>query len=148
KGVVDPPPSKKRWLIATADNPQSGYVLVPDQGFVLDSNQQYVNDPSPGEGVPAVQSNDSYLADPVTKENVNFPKGDVWVLRYHEWEIDDGKPDTAHTDKACAAGLDCFINVETWDSNGVVVWYGGHIVHSPKNDPAHIHAHWVRPRLE
>lgn len=61
-----------------------------------------------------------------------YGAGDVWVLRYHSGEIDDGHGFT--TDPALSrADIDRFLTGEPVDGYDIVVWYGGHFVH----DEAH-----------
>jgi Copper amine oxidase, enzyme domain len=70
--------------------------------------------------------------------------GDVWVLRYHGSELDDGVGFT--TDPALSrAGIDKFINGEFVNGQDVVIWYAGHFRHDETHpDPA---GHVVGPEL-
>ena len=70
--------------------------------------------------------------------------GDLWVLRYHGNELDDGQGFT--TDPALSrAGIDKFINGESVDGQDVVIWYAGHFRHDEAHpDPA---GHVVGPDL-
>ena len=58
-----------------------------------------------------------------------FGVGDVWVLRYHSGELDDGQGFT--TDPALSrAHLERFLSPpESVTDTDVVVWYAGHYVH-------------------
>src|SRR5262249_32381665 len=51
--------------------------------------------------------------------------GDVWVLRYHGNEIDDGQGFTTNP-ALSRAGIDKFVNGESVDGQDVVLWYAGH----------------------
>ena len=58
----------------------------------------------------------------------DFGAGDVWVLRFHPDEIDDGQGFT--TDPALArAGLDRFLTGQPVQSQDLVLWYGVHVSH-------------------
>jgi hypothetical protein len=76
--------------------------------------------------------------------DASYGLGDVWVLRYHGNEIDDGQSFT--TDPALSrAGIDKFINGESVDGEDVVIWYAGHFLHDEVHpDPA---GHFVGPEL-
>jgi hypothetical protein len=55
-----------------------------------------------------------------------YGAGDVWVLRFHGEEVDDGEGFT--TDPARSrAGLDRFLTSELVEREDVVVWYGVHV---------------------
>lgn len=55
--------------------------------------------------------------------------GDVWVLRYHSGEIDDGQGFTTDPNLS-RAHLDRFMSSpEAVEDTDVVVWYAGHYVH-------------------
>ncbi|HEX2118240.1 MAG TPA: hypothetical protein VHF91_03585 [Acidimicrobiales bacterium] len=76
---------------------------------------------------------DGTAADP---ETGGFGVGDVWVLRYDPFEMDDGQGFT--TDPALArAGLDRFVSGEPVHSRDVVLWYGVHVSH-PGDDTARV----------
>lgn len=70
--------------------------------------------------------------------------GDVWVLRYHGTELDDGHGFTTNPVYS-RADLDKFVNGERVDGQDVVLWYAGHFLH----DEAHPSAggHVVGPEL-
>jgi Cu2+-containing amine oxidase len=63
-----------------------------------------------------------------------YGRGDVWVLRFRQNEIDDGIDMT--TGPRTAAELDRFVNREVVERQDVVVWYAGHFLHDHE-DPAH-----------
>jgi hypothetical protein len=60
-----------------------------------------------------------------------YAKGDVWVLRYHGNEIDDGYNGTVDSN---GPQLDRFVNGESVGGQDVVFWYAGHLVHHVTED--------------
>ena len=58
----------------------------------------------------------------------SYGVGDVWVLRYHAGEIDDGVGFTTDPTQS-RAHIDKFMNAESVVDTDVVVWYGAHYVH-------------------
>jgi hypothetical protein len=73
-----------------------------------------------------------------------FPRGDVWLLRYHPGEIDDG---AAAIGPPYAANLAAWVNGEIIEKQDVVVWYAAHFTHDV-NEPAGHHGHIVGPTLK
>lgn len=73
-----------------------------------------------------------------------FPRGDVWVLRYHYNEIDDG---VHATGPPYEAGIDSFVNGEPVSNNDVVVWYGAHFTHDLAAEPPGTFGEKVGPDL-
>lgn len=72
-------------------------------------------------------SGDAYDIIPGPTDGVADPaygRGDVWVLRYHPSEIDDGGSGIE-----TAADVDKFVNGEMVENQDVVVWYGAHFRH-------------------
>ncbi len=55
-----------------------------------------------------------------------FARGDVWILRYHGTEIDDG---VVAVGPPYEAGLDAWLTGEPINGADVVVWYGAHFTH-------------------
>jgi len=51
-----------------------------------------------------------------------FAVADVWVLRYHPNEIDDGAT-------TCQTQLNNYINGENVDGQDIVLWYAAHVLH-------------------
>jgi len=73
-----------------------------------------------------------------------FPRGDLWVLRYHGSEIDDG---VVATGPPYEAGLDAWLTGEAINGADVVVWYGAHFTHDVTHEqPGHF-GHIVGPDL-
>jgi len=63
-----------------------------------------------------------------TATNDNFGSGDIWILKYHGNEIDDG---VQQLTKPAKAQLDKFINGESVHKADVVIWYAVHFLHDP-----------------
>lgn len=73
-----------------------------------------------------------------------FPRGDLWILRYHGSEIDDG---VVATGPPYEAGLDAWLTGEAINGADVVVWYGAHFTHDVSHEaPGHF-GHIVGPDL-
>ena len=61
-----------------------------------------------------------------------YGTGDVWVLRYHGNELDDGHGfDTNPV--STRADLDKFVTGESVDGQDVVLWYAGHFFHDERH---------------
>jgi copper amine oxidase-like protein len=73
-----------------------------------------------------------------------FPRGDVWFLRYHPGEIDDG---CVAIGPPYAANLGAWVNGESIRNQDVVMWYAGHFTHDLSELPGH-HGHIVGPTLK
>jgi hypothetical protein len=74
-----------------------------------------------------------------------FPRGDVWIVRYHGSEIDDG---VAATGPPYEAGLDAWVNGEPINGADVVVWYGAHFTHDLAHEEPGTFGHVVGPDLK
>jgi hypothetical protein len=74
-----------------------------------------------------------------------FGRGDVWIVRYHGSEIDDG---SVATGPPYEAGLDAWVNGESINGADVVVWYGAHFTHDVAHDPPGHFGHIVGPDLK
>jgi hypothetical protein len=74
-----------------------------------------------------------------------FPRGDVWLLRYHPNEIDDG---VVAIGPPYAANLASFQNGEPLTNQDVVLWYGAHFTHDVSAGSAAHHGHIVGPTLK
>ena len=68
----------------------------------------------------------------------NYGVGDIWVLKYHGAEIDDGVTSSTQ------ANLDKFLNGEVVENSDVVIWYAAHFLH----DVSHAEGHIVGPELK
>jgi len=73
-----------------------------------------------------------------------FPRGDVWVLRYHGNELDDG---VNHTGPPCEAEIGGFVNGEAVDRQDVVMWYAAHVTHDVAAEPPGTFGHIAGPEL-
>jgi hypothetical protein len=73
------------------------------------------------------QSGEMYEVIPGPTDGVadTYGRGDVWVVRYHPTEIDDGG-----SGPGTEAGIDKFVNGELVENQDVVVWYGAHFRHN------------------
>jgi len=83
------------------------------------------------------QSGETYEIIPGPTDGIAdiYGRGDLWVVRYHSTEIDDGGfgPGTE-------AGIDKFVNGEVVENQDVVVWYGAHFRHDVREQgPAECH---------
>jgi Copper amine oxidase, enzyme domain len=74
-----------------------------------------------------------------------FPRGDVWILRYHGSEIDDG---VVAVGPPYEAGLNAWLTGEPIYGADVVVWYGAHFTHDVAHDKAGEFGHIVGPDLK
>jgi hypothetical protein len=71
-----------------------------------------------------------------------YGQGDLWVLRYHGSEIDDGGP-VGGTE----AHMDRYVNGEVVENADVVVWYGAHFRHDVREQGT-AECHSVGPTLK
>lgn len=71
---------------------------------------------------------------------------DLWFLRYHPTELDDGVSIVVGTPAQTQIQIDPFINGESLDGTDVVVWYAGHFVHD-ETAPSPATGHIVGPEL-
>jgi hypothetical protein len=62
----------------------------------------------------------------LTAQGDPYAKGDVWVLRYHDNEIDDGYDEVVDPN---GPQLDRFVDGERVGGKDLVFWYAGHLVH-------------------
>lgn len=110
------PARKRKWLVENS-NTGEGYEIIP----------------GPDDGV-ATASPDW-----------PFPRGDVWILRYHGGELTDG---TRATGPPYDGGIDGFRNGELIHNRDVVIWYAGHATHDVQADPPGHFGHIVGPTLK
>jgi hypothetical protein len=90
------------------------------------------------------QTGDAFDINPGPTDGVAdaaYGKGDVWVLRYHGNELDDGGFGIG-----TAADLDKFVNGEAVDNQDVVIWYGAHFRHDVREQGT-AECHEVGPTL-
>ena len=91
------------------------------------------------------QTGDAYTLIPGPDDGVAdaFGRGDVWILRFRETEIDDG---AVATGPPFEAGLDRFVNGEDVIDQDVVVWYAAHFTHDVHEEEEADH-HYLGPSL-
>ena len=65
-----------------------------------------------------------------------FGVGDLWVLRYHPNELNDGVAITVGSADATRANIDKFLNGEPKVDKDVVIWYGAHFEHDQNHEEA------------
>jgi len=80
-----------------------------------------------------------------TAPDAPFGRGDVWILRYHGAEIDDG---SVATGPPYEAELDRWVNGEPINGADVVVWYGAHFTHDVAHDHPGEFGHVLGPDLK
>jgi Cu2+-containing amine oxidase len=102
-----------------------------------------VENASTGEGYEIVPQ----AADGIATAQSDWPfgRGDVWILRYHGNEIDDG---SVATGPPYEAGLDAWVNGESVRNQDVVIWYGAHFTHDVNHEDPAVHGHIVGPDLK
>jgi hypothetical protein len=71
---------------------------------------------------------------------------DLWFLRYHGDELEDGVTVVGGTPSQTQTHLDQFLNGEGIFGTDLVVWYAGHFRHD-EHDPASHLGHIVGPEL-
>ena len=74
-----------------------------------------------------------------------FGRGDVWILRYHSNEIDDG---SVAIGPPYEADIDRWLTGESVHDADVVVWYAGHFTHDLAHEDPATHGHVVGPDLK
>ena len=80
----------------------------------------------------------------------DFARGDVWVLRFNEGQVDDGisaAPSQAGSPQTNApAGINRFVDGESVAGADVVVWYAAHFTHDlHEEDVGHVVGPTLRP---
>jgi hypothetical protein len=98
---------------------------------------------SSGEGYDIVPRLDDGLA--AAMPDAPFGRGDVWILRYHGSEIDDG---VVAIGPPYEADIDRWVNGESVSDHDVVVWYGAHFTHDVSHHDAAQHGHILGPDLK
>ena len=96
---------------------------------------------------------DAYTLIPGANDGVAdaFGRGDVWILRFHDGEIDDGisaaPSQTGPSQPNAAADIGRFINAESTYNQNVVIWYAAHFTHDVHAENGGID-HIVGPTLQ
>jgi hypothetical protein len=82
-----------------------------------------------------VRSSQGYAIRPGAEDGTtdDYGAGDVWILRYHPDEVDDGEGITNDPVRS-RAQLDRFVSGESVERQDVVVWYAAHLPHDDEHD--------------
>ena len=105
------------------------------------NRQWLISNKSTGEGYTLIPGKNDGSAD-------SFGVGDVWLLRYHSNELDDGQGFTTDVNKA-KANLDKFLATkENINGQDIVVWYAAHFLHDETSgeEVSHILGPELKPR--
>jgi hypothetical protein len=76
----------------------------------------------------------------------DFGVGDLWVLKYHPSEIDDGVEFTRTIN--AKANIDKFKNGEIVKDQDIVIWYAAHFKHDQSHEQDPEHGHVVGPEIK
>lgn len=117
------PAHKRKWRVENATT-GDGYEIIP----------------GPNDGT-ALTSPDWSMPP------VNFPAGDVWVLRYHGNEIEDCVAGVTLSPQDAMAHLDNWLTGESVKGQDVVIWYAGHVTHDVIHDAPGEFGHVCGPDL-
>lgn len=98
-----------------------------------------VIDKATGSGYRIVPSSGDGTAD-------SYGVSDMWVLRYHADEIDDGVSVVGGTPAQTQTQLARYVSGESVDGEDVVVWYAGHFIHD-EHHPNPSQGHIIGPNL-
>lgn len=100
-----------------------------------------------GEGYEIIPGPDDGVA--TASPDWPYPRGDVWILRYHGNELDDGV-DCTTGGFGCVteANIDSFVNGEPISDHDVVIWYAGHVTHDVAHDEPGEFGHICGPELK
>ena len=100
-----------------------------------------------GEGYEIIPGPDDGVA--TASPDWPYPRGDVWILRYHGTELDDGvNCTTGGSGCVTEANLDSFVNGEPISNHDVVIWYAGHVTHDVLHEPPGEFGHICGPDLK
>jgi Cu2+-containing amine oxidase len=93
---------------------------------------------------------DAYMLTPGPDDGVAdaFARGDVWILRHHDWEIDDGisaaPSEAGQSQPNAPAEIGRFVNGESTYNQDIAIWYHAHFTHDVHEEIGHI----VGPTLQ
>ena len=106
-----------------------------------------VENTATGEGYDIIPGPDDGVA--TASPDWPYPRGDVWILRYHGNELDDGV-DCTTGGFGCVteANLDGFVTGEPISDHDVVIWYAGHVTHDVGAEPPGVFGHICGPDLK
>ena len=100
-----------------------------------------------GEGYEIIPGPDDGVA--TTSPDWPYGRGDVWILRYHGNELDDGvNCTTGGSGCVTEANLDGFVNGEAISNHDVVIWYAGHVTHDVAHEEPGEFGHICGPDLK
>jgi hypothetical protein len=97
-----------------------------------------------GQGYDVIPGPDDGVA--TSSPDWDYPRGDVWILRYHGSELDDGYNNTIGP--GTPANLDGFVNGEPISNHDVVIWYAAHVTHDVGAEPPGTFGHIAGPTLK
>jgi hypothetical protein len=96
---------------------------------------------------------DAYMLIPGANDGVAdaFGRGDVWILRHHDEELDDGisaaPSQTGPSQPNAPADIGRFINAESTENQDIAIWYAAHFTHDVHEEAGGID-HIVGPTLQ
>jgi hypothetical protein len=95
-----------------------------------------------------LQQNRGYFIEPGGMDGTAdaFGVSDLWILRYHGNELDDGVSTVGGTPNDTIIKIDKYLTGEWIEGADVVVWYAGHFIHD-EHDPHPHQGHIVGPEL-
>lgn len=100
-----------------------------------------------GEGYEIIPGPDDGVA--TASADWPYPRGDVWILRYHGNELDDGvNCTTGGFGCVTEANIDSFVNGEPISDHDVVIWYASHVTHDVAHDEPGEFGHICGPELK
>ena len=146
--------------VGTAENNEvrefnSPPIFPPDNWHTLRFEARRLKRPELGRKwrIRNTQTGDAYDLIPGAEDGVadDFSRGDFWVLRFNEGQIDDGisaAPSQAGDPQPNApAGINRFVNGESTRNQDIVVWYSAHFTHDlhEDEDTGHVLGPTLRP---
>jgi hypothetical protein len=98
--------------------------------------------------VRSIRASQGYAIRPGPEDGTadDYGAGDVWILRYHPLEVDDGEG-VATDPVRSRAQLDRFVSGESVERQDVVVWYAAHFAHDDEHEAGADGGHRVGPDL-
>ncbi|KAJ3466409.1 hypothetical protein MRS44_003973 [Fusarium solani] len=95
------------------------------------------------------RTGNTYSLIPGTNDGTSdsYGVGDVWVVRYHDNELDDGVTVVGGSASETQANIDMFLTGEPVKNEDVVIWYGAHFKHDQTHElsASHIVGPTIRP---
>ena len=117
-----------RWEVMRPRNPAS-------------NRRWWIENSTTGDAYMLIPGPDDGVADP-------FARGDVWILRHYDSEIDDGisaaLSQAGLSQPNAPADIGRFINGESTYNQDIVIWYAAHFTHDVHEESGHI----VGPTLQ